>query len=57
MSFKIVRNDITRMTTEAIVNSANVNVEVGPGCDYAVYQAVGFDLKSKYIIHTIRCGD
>lgn len=45
------------MTTEAIVNSANVNVEVGPGCDYAVYQAVGFDLKSKYIIHTIRCGD
>ena len=43
MSFKIVRNDITKMTTEAIVNTANANVEVGSGCDYAVYQAAGYD--------------
>ena len=33
MSFKIVRNDITKMTTEAIVNTANANVEVGSGCN------------------------
>lgn len=43
MPFKIVRNDITKMKTEAIVNTANKHVAVGPGCDYAVYQAAGYD--------------
>ena len=43
MPFKIVRNDITKMNTEAIVNTANENVAVGSGCDYAVYQAAGYD--------------
>ena len=43
MPFKIVRNDITKMDTEAIVNTANEQVAVGPGCDYAVYQAAGYD--------------
>lgn len=42
MPFKIIRNDITKMNTEAIVNTANNQVEVGPGCDYAVYQAAGY---------------
>ncbi len=41
MPFKIVRNDITKMNTEAIVNTANEYVEVGPGCDRAVYEAAG----------------
>lgn len=41
MPFKIVRNDITKMNTEAIVNTANDHVTVGTGCDHAVYEAAG----------------
>lgn len=41
MALKIVRNDITKMNTEAIVNTANANPTVGSGCDYAVYKAAG----------------
>lgn len=41
MPLKIVRNDITKMNTEAIVNTANDHPTVGTGCDYAVYQAAG----------------
>ena len=43
MPFKIVRNDITKMNTEAIVNTANSRPAVGPGCDRAVYEAAGFE--------------
>lgn len=48
MSFKIVRNDIVKMDTEAIVNTANAYVSVGSGCDYAVYTAAGFDELLQY---------
>ena len=43
MPFKIVRNDITKMNTEAIVNTANEYPAVGPGCDSAVYKAAGYE--------------
>ena len=43
MPFKIVRNDITKMNTEAIVNTASDHATVGPGCDSAVYKAAGYD--------------
>ena len=43
MPLKIVRNDITKMNTEAIVNTANSHVTVGPGCDSAIYKAAGYD--------------
>lgn len=43
MAFKIVRNDITKMNTEAIVNTANDQPSVGTGCDSAVYNAAGYD--------------
>lgn len=43
MPFKIVRNDITKMNTDAIVNTANDHVSVGTGCDHAVYTAAGYD--------------
>ncbi len=43
MAFKIVRNDITKMNTEAIVNTANDHATVGTGCDSAIYRASGFD--------------
>jgi O-acetyl-ADP-ribose deacetylase (regulator of RNase III) len=48
MPFKIVRNDITKMNTEAIVNTANDHVSVGGGCDHAVYTAAGYDALLKY---------
>ena len=48
MPFKIVRNDITKMNTEAIVNTANDHATVGTGCDYAVYMAAGYDELLKY---------
>ena len=43
MPFRIVRNDITEMNTEAIVNTANDHPTVGTGCDHAVYQAAGYN--------------
>ena len=43
MPFKIVRNDITKMNTEAIVNTANDHPTVGTGCDHAVYMAAGYE--------------
>lgn len=48
MSFRIVRNDITKIKTEAIVNTANSNVLVGAGCDKAIYDAAGFDELLQY---------
>lgn len=48
MPFKIVRNDITKMNTEAIVNTSNDHATVGTGCDYAVYMAAGYDELLKY---------
>lgn len=48
MAFKIIRNDITKMNTEAVVNTANSCTIVGPGCDYAIYQAAGYDELLEY---------
>lgn len=48
MPFKIVRNDITKMNTEAIVNTANDHATVGTGCDSAVYKAAGYDELLRY---------
>lgn len=53
MSFKIVRNDITKMETEAIVNTANSDCSVGAGCDIAVYNAAGYDELLKFRIENI----
>ena len=43
MSFKIVRNDITRMKVDAIVNTANAEPVYSTGVDTAVYSAAGAD--------------
>ena len=41
MSFKILRNDITKVHADAIVNTANPMPAVGRGTDTAVYEAAG----------------
>ena len=43
MPFKIVRNDITKMKVDAVVNSANPHVAVGRGVDQHIYSAAGWD--------------
>ena len=41
MSFQIVRNDITKVEADAIVNTANPGIAIGDGVDYAIYEAAG----------------
>lgn len=48
MALKIVRNDITKMATEAIVNTANDHPTVGTGCDHAIYAAAGMEKLLEY---------
>ena len=41
MPFKIVRNDITKVKADAIVNTANPNPICASGADLAIYEAAG----------------
>lgn len=43
MPLKIVRNDITKVKADAIVNSANKNPVCGGGAEYHIYEAAGRD--------------
>ncbi len=41
MPYEIVRNDITKMHADAIVNTANPEPIIGAGTDYAIHRAAG----------------
>lgn len=41
MPLDIIRNDITRVPADAIVNTANPHVAIGAGTDQAIYEAAG----------------
>ena len=47
MAFQIIKGDITGITADAIVNSANPEPIYARGVDAAIYLPV------KYIIHTV----
>lgn len=53
MPFQIVRNDITNMHVDAIVNTTNPTAEVGYGVDSAIHQKAGFRLLAARRLHGI----
>lgn len=59
MPFKIIRNDITKVKADAIVNTANPSPIVGEGTDYLIYEAAGRDnvLKEREAIGRIKRGE
>ena len=59
MPFRIERNDIVRMKTDAIVNTANPEPLCGSGTDRAIYTAAGMDelLAARREIGPIAAGD
>ncbi|MCQ2510532.1 MAG: macro domain-containing protein [Lachnospiraceae bacterium] len=54
MPFTIVRDDLTRMSVDAIVNTANPRPVIGSGTDSAVYKAAGAE---KLIKERLKIGD
>ena len=57
MPFEIVRNDITKMAVDAIVNTANPKPVIGSGTDTAIHKAAGPALlKARQVIGNIDAG-
>lgn len=54
MPFKIVRNDLTKMSVDAIVNTANPKPQYFSGTDSAVYKAAG---EAKLLAERRKIGD
>lgn len=59
MPFQIIRNDITKVKADAIVNTANPYPEIGDGVDRAIYEAAGKEklLKERLTIGEIPEGE
>lgn len=59
MPFRIIRNDITKVKADIIVNSANPEPVQGGGADYAIYEAAGREklLEERRMIGKIGTGE
>ena len=59
MPFQIIRNDITKVRVDAIVNTANPEPIFASGTDTAVYKAAGADrlLKERRRIGYLNTGE
>jgi len=59
MPFRIIRNDITKVKADAIVNTANPRPMIGGGTDRAIYAAAGQDrlLEKRKRIGNINIGN
>ena len=59
MPFQIIRDDITRVRADAIVNTANPNPVYGRGTDYAIFSAAGKEklLEERKKIGTLSVGE
>ena len=44
MPLKLIRNDITLVEADAVVNTANSRTEIGAGTDSAIHAAAGPEL-------------
>ena len=54
MPLEIIRNDITRVRADAIVNTASPKAAIGAGVDSAVYKAAGAD---KLLAERVKIGE
>ena len=54
MPFKIIRNDITKVKADVIVNTANPEPVIGCGTDSAVYAAAG---EKELLAERLKIGD
>ena len=50
MPFLMIRNDITKVAADAIVNPANRNLLQGSGTSRAIYQAAGEQELTVYLV-------
>ena len=58
MAFEIIRNDITKVSADAIVNTANPRPRIGAGTDTAIHKAAGPELlEARKKIGDIRPGE
>lgn len=59
MPFQLIRDDISKVSADAIVNSANPEPTVGRGSDMAVFNAAGYEqlLKERQKIGSIKPGE
>lgn len=59
MAFRIIREDITRVKADAIVNTANPHPVIGGGTDTAIYEAAGKEqlLNARKVIGEIEPGE